>query len=340
MTTLVGRVRPALRIGGLGLASGGALAWYSWQRSSSRLAQAQAASQDVWLSPRRAVVVGATSGIGQGLALRLAEAGCGVMVVGRSPDRGQALVEELRRRAAEKAAEQGAECEEKAYSFRQLDAFSLPDCRQLANEIQKEGGLDYLVLTQGMATMQGYTPTPVEKGGLDEKLTLHYYSRALLMTALAPLLQCSSDGRCLSVLSGGVHSAYANYAEDPELAKGYSLTKAANCAGFYNDIAVEKLSEEYQGVSFIHACPGFVATSWGTEMPWLVKRLVRALQRFGRSKEDAGEYLFRSLYHEEFSEGGCYIVNEFGEKTQKFTALQAEAKDAVWARTKEVLSRF
>ena len=41
-----------------------------------------------------------------------------------------------------------------------------------------------------------------------------------------------------------------------------------------------------------------------------------------------------------FSEGGCYIVNEFGEKTQKFTALQAEAKDAVWARTKEVLSRF
>ena len=50
---------------------------------------------------------------------------------------------------------------------------------------------------------------------MDEKLTLHYYSRALLMTALAPLLQCSSDGRCLSVLSGGVHSAYANYAEDP-----------------------------------------------------------------------------------------------------------------------------
>ena len=24
---------------------------------------------------------------------------------------------------------------------------------------------------------QGYTPTPPEKGGLDEKLTLHYYSR-------------------------------------------------------------------------------------------------------------------------------------------------------------------
>lgn len=48
---------------------------------------------------------------------------------------------------------------------------------------------------------------------------------------------------------------------------------------------------ESRGVSFIHACPGFVATSWGTEMPWLVKRLVRALQRFGRSKEDAGESL-------------------------------------------------
>ena len=65
-----------------------------------------------------------------------------------------------------------------------------------------------------------------EKGGLDEKLTLHYYSRALLMTSLAPLLQKSPDGRCLSVLSGGVHSAYEGYAEDPEVSKSYSLMKA------------------------------------------------------------------------------------------------------------------
>ena len=34
------------------------------------------------------------------------------------------------------------------------------------------------------------------------------------MDALAPLLQKSSDGRCLSVLSGGVHGPYAGYGEE------------------------------------------------------------------------------------------------------------------------------
>ncbi|CAE7429485.1 notO [Symbiodinium natans] len=175
---------------------------------------------------------------------------------------------------------------------------------------------------------------------MDEKLTLHYYSRALLMDALAPLLQKSSDGRCLSVLSGGVHGPYAGYGEDPDLSKSYSLTKAANLAGFYNDIAADALSGTYPGVSFVHACPGFVATAWGTEMPTAIKALVRLLQKLGRSKEDAGEYLFRCLYHDDFKGGGFYIANEYGDSSAKLTNLHAKAKDEVWAHTRQILSRF
>ena len=40
------------------------------------------------------------------------------------------------------------------------------------------------------------------------------------------------------MLSGGVHGAYAEYETDPDLSKDFSLVKAANAAGFYNDIAV------------------------------------------------------------------------------------------------------
>ena len=43
------------------------------------------------------------------------------------------------------------------YTFRALDAFSLPACRALAEEMLKaEAKLDYLVLTHGMATVQAW----------------------------------------------------------------------------------------------------------------------------------------------------------------------------------------
>ena len=102
----------------------------------------------------------------------------------------------------------------------------------------------------------------------------------------------------LTVLSAGVHSAYANWSEDPELSGGsYGIKNAADAAGFYNDIMVDSLSREARAtsngqshVTFMHAAPGFVATRWGTEMPTVVRWLVRALQIFGRSQVSCRRY--------------------------------------------------
>ncbi len=63
-----------------------------------------------------------------------------------------------------------------------------------------------MVLSQGIATIQGYTPTAE---GLDEKLAIHYYARVAFIQALLPALAGSSDARVITVLSGGVHSAYS-----------------------------------------------------------------------------------------------------------------------------------
>ena len=32
------------------------------------------------------------------------------------------------------------------------------------------------------------------------------------------------------------------------------------------------------GVTFAHAAPGFVATNWGTDLPWAMRAVVRCLQ--------------------------------------------------------------
>jgi hypothetical protein len=72
-------------------------------------------------------------------------------------------------------------------------------------------------------------------------------------------------------LSAGVHSPYKGYEEDIELKKKYSIKNAADAGGFYNDIGLDSLSLEHPNVGFIHACPGFVNTRWGTEFPAVVR---------------------------------------------------------------------
>jgi hypothetical protein len=55
-----------------------------------------------------------------------------------------------------------------------------------------------LILTQGILAMAGRTPTAEN---IDNKLTLHYYGRALFVQELLPLLRSSRlGGKVLFVL--------------------------------------------------------------------------------------------------------------------------------------------
>jgi len=114
---------------------------------------------------------------------------------------------------------------------------------------------------------QGFTPTV---DGNDEKLTLHYWGRMALISELLPALRAAPEARVISVLSGGVHSAFPAFATDPELKHSYSIKAAADAAGFYNDLGLDAFAVQSTNanIAIVHAAPGFVQTSWGTEMPW------------------------------------------------------------------------
>ena len=193
---------------------------------------------------KRAVVVGGTSGIGHGIALRLAQANMKVTILGRDAARGAQIVQQMRDAG-------GSD-----HEFIACDCFSLANVRKCGQEIlSKSDSLSMLVLTQGMATIQGFTATPE---GLDQKLTLHYFSRMAFIESLLPALRNSGDARVLSVLSAGIHGAYEGYNSDFTLERTYSIKNAADAAGFYNDLALDALSRENPSVSFQHAAPGFV----------------------------------------------------------------------------------
>ncbi|RYH14977.1 SDR family NAD(P)-dependent oxidoreductase [archaeon] len=295
------------------------------------------------LSIRRAVVVGGTSGIGEGIAKRLAKEQLAVTIVGRSATRGQEITKELHDLGGSN------------HEFIQCDAFQMRNVVEVSKQIKEKYGQDlhYLVLTQGMATIQGRTET---SEGLDQKLALHYFGRMCFVRELLPVMlsNTSTNGPetgvstkvIMSVLSGGVHGPYDSCKNDFELKSQYTLGNAANAAGYYNDLYLDKLGEQQGGkpVAFYHAAPGMVRTNWGTEMPWYIKYPIRFMQSylpFFKTQEQCAELLCRPLFEVDRvvgdSKNKFVVINEDGSVGKKTSQHSQEEVDFVFEKTNELL---
>ena len=207
-----------------------------------------------------------------------------MVAIGRSASRGSQVVKELYSRGGNQ------------HEFIACDAFSLQNVAEAAAAIRASRKVvDVLVLSQGMGTIQGFTPTV---DGNDEKLTLHYWGRMAIISELLPAIRAAPEARVISVLSGGVHSAFAAFATDPELRETYSIKAAADAAGFYNDLGLDALAKQSANANivFVHAAPGFVKTSWGTEMPWFLRGPIRALQLIGKAPDACAEAMCAPVF--------------------------------------------
>jgi len=278
-----------------------------------------------------AVCFAATSGLGKHAALELAKRGADVIVVGRDEARAEEVA------AAVRALNPKSTSHTVPILVNAFSSSSIKACCAAIREVPavKARGINYLVLPQGMATTQGYTPTA---DGFDEKLTLHFFSRMLVIELLKDELAKAADSspnadvRVVSILSGGIHSAYEGLFDDPHLTKGaYSNQNSANAAGFYNDLQLDNYALSGRGdgvvrasgdpmpangsaairveealrsrVAFIHHSPGFVATNWGTEMPCYIRGPVRVFQAIVATSAEkwAEEFVSHTLLGPQFS---------------------------------------
>ena len=194
---------------------------------------------------KNAVVVGGTSGIGEGIALRLAKAKFNVTVSGRNKAAGDKILAEM------------TKLHDGQHKFIPCDVQLMKNCFDTFGKDSKDP-LSVLVLCQGIGTIQGRTET---KEGIDQKLALHYYSRIACILAMLPRLLKADNPKVQSVFSAGVHSPYELYKEDPELKQNYNLGNAANAPGFYNDLALDALSRLHPKASFTHIAPGYYRTN-------------------------------------------------------------------------------
>lgn len=320
--------------------------------------------KDLFFPGRHALVVGGSSGIGAGLAVRLAQAGFDVTIVGRNEQRANEVLEQLR------GTGKGGH-----YKFLKYDVELLRNTKPCVEEWRtalSQGGsadkptaqgrglgssavpLDVLVLTQGIGSLDGRQETGE---GLERKLALHHYSRQAFIEATLPHLQHAATSSLpsttptstwpgpavLSVLSAGVHGVYPHYSTDPELKQHFSLKNCADAAGLYNDVCLGARAkmEGNTGIKFIHAQPGGVATNLGQDtMPAPVAFLLKHLKFLLNTPADIADGLLAPVFDAQLTgRGGLHLINHQGAAVP-VTAEHDKAMPVVYEHTQKVLQQL
>jgi NAD(P)-dependent dehydrogenase (short-subunit alcohol dehydrogenase family) len=155
------------------------------------------------------LVTGATDGLGRRVARELAAKGATVLLHGRSPERLEATLEELRSQTGS----------EKANSYL-ADFSSLAAVRDLADRILSEHDrLDVLVNNAGIIVRERRE----SEDGYELTFAVNYLSHFLLTTLLLPLLKDSAPVRIVNVASAGQSPVdFSNLM----LERGYDAMKA------------------------------------------------------------------------------------------------------------------
>lgn len=139
------------------------------------------------LKGRRALITGASKGIGAAIAVEYAKAGAHVILVARSKKKLEAVDDQIREAGAGEA------------TLVPLDLMELDKIDQLAATIyERFGGLDILV--SNAAQLGDLTPmAQIDPKAWNRVMTVNLTANARLIRALDPLLRTAEDGRALFV---------------------------------------------------------------------------------------------------------------------------------------------
>jgi NAD(P)-dependent dehydrogenase (short-subunit alcohol dehydrogenase family) len=144
------------------------------------------------LTDRTVLITGSTDGVGRHVAIELARQGANVLVHGRDRQRGEAVIEEIRRNGKGTA---------KLY---QADFSSLDGVRALAAAVREDHDrLSILINNAGIGTRSGGPQRRVSVEGHELRFAVNYLSGFLLTYLLLPPLKTGAPARIVNVASAG-----------------------------------------------------------------------------------------------------------------------------------------
>lgn len=136
------------------------------------------------------LITGTTDGLGKAVALELAKEGHTLLLHGRNPQRGEALLKQIEK-----------ETGNTKLKYYNADFAELSQIKQLAREVlENEPQLDVLINNAGL----GIEPTrQTSKDGNEMLWQVNYLGTYLLTKLLKPLLKKSAPSRIVQVASAG-----------------------------------------------------------------------------------------------------------------------------------------
>jgi NAD(P)-dependent dehydrogenase (short-subunit alcohol dehydrogenase family) len=156
------------------------------------------------------LITGATDGLGRGVAFVLAKQGHTLLLHGRNPEKGQALLDEIKKT-----------CRNKNLFYYNADFASLGEIMHLADKIKANHNyLGILINNAGLGVEASRRTT---KDGLEMIFQVDYLAAYILTKRLLTLLSTSAPARIVNVASAG--QAPINFS-DPLLEKHWDGVQA------------------------------------------------------------------------------------------------------------------
>jgi NAD(P)-dependent dehydrogenase (short-subunit alcohol dehydrogenase family) len=265
------------------------------------------------------LVTGATDGLGRSVAAELARQGASVLVHGRSQERGERAVAEIR-----------GETGNNRVALHLADLADLRQVRALADEIeQAHPELHALINNAGIGSGEPDGRERREsRDGYELRFAVNFLAGFLLTQRLLPLLRNSAPARIVNVASIGQHPIDF---DDPMLIRNYSGARAYGQSKLaqimYTIELAERVSSDEVTVNSLHP---------GTYMPTKI-----VLEEVGRSVDslETGTAATVRLATDPELEGvtGRFFDREH-ETAANSQAYDPEARRALWELSEAMTS--
>jgi NAD(P)-dependent dehydrogenase (short-subunit alcohol dehydrogenase family) len=236
------------------------------------------------------VITGATSGIGQAAAERLAGMGARIIVVARDGERGKAALGRLRECAP------GA-----AHTIYYADLSRISEMKRVSSDIARaEPHIDVLINNAGAM----FDSRQVTEDGLERTFALNHMAYFVVTHGLKERLVASAPARIVNTASDVHESARLDF-DDFQSVKAYrgSLGQWLRYGGpgfevygrskLYNLLFTRELAQRLADTGVTANClhPGFVATRFGDQIGGVISFAIRIHKFFAMSPQDGAETL-------------------------------------------------
>jgi NAD(P)-dependent dehydrogenase (short-subunit alcohol dehydrogenase family) len=208
------------------------------------------------------VITGATSGIGEIAAQRLAGMGARIVLVARDAARGQRTLTRL------PSIGPGA-----PHSIYYGDLSRISECNRVAAEIAAaEPRIDVLINNAGAL----FGTRRLTADNLEETFATNHMAYFVLTLKLKASLLAAAPARVVSTASDA-HKGFTLDFDDLQAAKGYSAIRAYGRSKLCNILFTRELARRWSGKGVTANClhPGFVATRFGDASGGFLSSVVR-----------------------------------------------------------------